>query len=81
MDAKDKEILREIITELTVSISKIENRLDDFIKDFYDMLENSIPEQGAIMEIDDGYQIMFSASIIKEMEKIIGEKPLLMGLT
>ena len=45
------------------------------------MLENSIPEQGAIMEIDDGYQIMFSASIMKEMEKIIGEKPLLMGLT
>ena len=81
MDAKDKEILREIITELTVSISKIENRLDDFIKDFHDMLEESMPEQKAIMEIDDGYQIMFSASIIKEMEKIIGEKPILMGLT
>lgn len=81
MDAKDKEILREIITELTVSISKIENKVDQFIKDFYDMLESSIPEQGAIMEIDDGYQIMFSASIMKEMEKIIGEKPLLMGLT
>ncbi len=81
MDAKDKEILREIITELTVSISKIENKVDQFIKDFYDMLENSIPEQGAIMEIDDGYQIMFSASVMKEMEKIIGEKPLLMGLT
>ena len=81
MDAKDKEILREIITELTVSISKIENKVDQFIKDFYDMLESSIPEQGAIMQIDDGYQIMFSASIMKEMEKIIGEKPLLMGLT
>ena len=81
MDAKDKEILREIITELTVSISKIENKVDEFLKDFYDMLESSIPEQGAIMEIDDGYQIMFSASVMKEMEKIIGEKPLLMGLT
>ena len=81
MDAKDKEILREIITELTVSISKIENKVDQFLKDFYDMLESSIPEQGAIMEIDDGYQIMFSASVMKEMEKIIGEKPLLMGLT
>ena len=81
MDAKDKEILREIITELTVSISKIENKVDEFLKDFYDMLESSIPEQGAIMEIDDGYQIMFSASVMKEMEKIIGEKPLLVGLT
>ena len=81
MDAKDKEILREIITELSVSISKIENKVDQFLKDFYDMLESSIPEQGAIMEIDDGYQIMFSASVMKEMEKIIGEKPLLMGLT
>ena len=81
MDAKDKEILREIITELSVSISKIENKVDEFLKDFYDMLESSIPEQGAIMEIDDGYQIMFSASVMKEMEKIIGEKPLLMGLT
>ena len=45
------------------------------------MLEESVPEQKAIMEIDNNYQIIFSASIIKEMEKIIGEKPILMGLT
>lgn len=81
MDAKDKEILRELITELNISISKIDNKIDQFIEDFYSMLENSIPEQDAIMEISDGYQIMFPASIMKEMEELIGQKPLLMALT
>ena len=81
MTKKEKQLLAEVLCELGGKISDIDEKIDNFIKDFYSSIEEAMEVSGAVLNLDDEYQVIFPIEILKEMEKELGEKPLFMGLT
>ena len=81
MSEKEKEILTDVLNDLGKRISEINEKIDLFLEDFYSSMEEAMSVSGAVLNLDDDYQVAFPREILLEMEKEIGERPLFMGLT